>query len=118
LPPSSTANNRRAHRRPPTARQPRRYFATPLLATDELAFDTKHGLFADARMRQAVNYALDRPALAAALGALAAANHLPPGLPGALARHVYPPRGLGAAFPGLRGASLRSQSGLCPFYGL
>jgi ABC-type transport system substrate-binding protein/DNA-binding SARP family transcriptional activator/streptogramin lyase len=74
----------------PAAGRPRRYFATPLLATDELAFDTKHGLFADARMRQAVNYALDRPALAAALGDLVAANYLPPGLPGSLARHVYP----------------------------
>jgi ABC-type transport system substrate-binding protein/DNA-binding SARP family transcriptional activator/streptogramin lyase len=74
----------------PAAGHPHRYFATPLLATDELAFDTKHGLFADARMRQAVNYALDRPALAAALGDLAAANYLPPGLPGSLARHVYP----------------------------
>ena len=74
----------------PAAGQPRRYFATPLLATDELAFDTKHGLFADARMRQAVNYALDRPALAAALGDLVAGNYLPPGLPGSLARHVYP----------------------------
>jgi ABC-type transport system substrate-binding protein/DNA-binding SARP family transcriptional activator len=73
----------------PAAGQPR-YFATPLLATDELAFDTKHGLFADPLMRQAVNYALDRPALAAALGDLAAANYLPPGLPGALARHIYP----------------------------
>ena len=72
------------------AGQPRRYFATPLLATDELAFDTGHGLFADPRMRQAVNYALDRPALAAALGDLAAANYLPPGMPGSLARHVYP----------------------------
>jgi len=74
----------------PAPGQPRRFFATPLLATDELAFDTTHGLFADARMRQAVNYALDRPALAAALGDLAAANYLPPGLPGSLARHVYP----------------------------
>ena len=74
----------------PAAGQPRRYFATPLLATDELAFDTKHGLFADPRMRQAVNYALDRPALAAALGDLVAANYLPPGLPGFRARHVYP----------------------------
>jgi ABC-type transport system substrate-binding protein len=74
----------------PAAGQPRRYFATPLLATDELAFDTKHGLFADARMRQAVNYALDRPALAAALSDLVAGNYLPPGLAGSLARQVYP----------------------------
>jgi ABC-type transport system substrate-binding protein/DNA-binding SARP family transcriptional activator/streptogramin lyase len=74
----------------PAAGQPRRYFATPLLATDELAFDTKHGMFADARLRRAVNYALDRPALAATLGDLVAGNYLPPGLPGSLARHVYP----------------------------
>ena len=74
----------------PAAGQPRRYFATPLLATDELAFDTRHGLFADPRMRQAVNYALDRPALAATLGDLVAGNYLPPGMPGSLARQVYP----------------------------
>ena len=72
------------------AGQPRRYFATPLLATDELAFDTRHGLFADPRMRQAVNYALDRPALAATLGDLVAGNYLPPGMPGSLARQAYP----------------------------
>lgn len=77
----------------PAAGQPRRYFATPLLATDVLAFDTGHGLFADPRMRQAVNYALDRPALAAALGDLAAGNYLPPGMPGSLARHIYPLNG-------------------------
>ena len=70
------------------AGQPRRYFATPLLATDELAFDTRHGLFADPRMRQAVNYALDRPALAATLGDLAAAQ-----LPAA--RHARLPRAAG-----------------------
>lgn len=77
----------------PAGGQPRRYWATPLLATDELAFDTRHGLFADPRMRQAVNYALDRPALAAALGDLAAGNYLPPGMPGSLARHIYPLNG-------------------------
>jgi ABC-type transport system substrate-binding protein len=44
-------------------------------------------------MRQAVNYALDRPALAATLGDLAAGNYLPPGMPGSLARHVYPLNG-------------------------
>src|SRR5690348_4119424 len=50
--------------RQPTAGQPRRYFATPLVATDELAFDTRHGPFADPRLRRAASYALDRPALA------------------------------------------------------
>ena len=77
----------------PAEGQPRRYWATPLLATDELAFDTRHGLLADPRMRQAVNYALDRPALAAALGDLAAGNYLPPGMPGSLESHVYPLNG-------------------------
>jgi ABC-type transport system substrate-binding protein/streptogramin lyase len=74
----------------PAAGRPRRYFTTPLLATDELAFDTRHGLFADPRLRRAVNYALDRPALAAALGDLATGNYLPPGMPGSNERQVYP----------------------------
>ena len=68
----------------------RRYFVTPLLATDELAFDTRHGLFADPRLRQAVNYALDRPALAAALGDLVTDHYLPPGLPDPYQRRIYP----------------------------
>jgi len=74
----------------PAAGRPRRYVATPLLATDELAFDTRHGLFANPRLRRAVNYALDRPALAAALGDLVTGNYLPPGMPGSRQRHVYP----------------------------
>ena len=35
----------------PSAGQPRRYYVTPLLATGELAFDTRHGPFADPRLR-------------------------------------------------------------------
>jgi DNA-binding SARP family transcriptional activator/ABC-type transport system substrate-binding protein len=68
----------------------RRYFVTPLLATDELAFDTRHGPFADPRLRQAVNYALDRPALAAALGDLVTDRYLPPGLPDPYQRRIFP----------------------------
>jgi ABC-type transport system substrate-binding protein len=74
----------------PTAGWPRRYFVTPLLATDELAFDTRHGPFADPRLRRAVNYALDRPALAAALGDLVTDHYLPPGMPAPRGQHVYP----------------------------
>ena len=74
----------------PTAGHPRRYFMTPLLATDELAFDTRRGPFADPRLRQAVSYALDRPALAAALGDLATDHYLPPGMPASPERHVSP----------------------------
>jgi ABC-type transport system substrate-binding protein len=68
----------------------RRYFVTPLLATDELAFDTRHGPFADPRLRQAVNYALDRPALAAALGDLVTDRYLPPGLSDPYQRRIFP----------------------------
>jgi DNA-binding SARP family transcriptional activator/ABC-type transport system substrate-binding protein/streptogramin lyase len=68
----------------------RRYLVTPLLATDELAFDTRRGPFADLRLRQAVNYALDRPALAAAVGDLVTDHYLPPGLPDPDQRHIYP----------------------------
>jgi DNA-binding SARP family transcriptional activator/ABC-type transport system substrate-binding protein len=77
----------------PSAGQPHRYYVTPLLATDELAFDTRHGPFADPRLRQAVSYALDRPALAAALGDLATGHYLPPGMPASPQRHVSPPTG-------------------------
>jgi DNA-binding SARP family transcriptional activator/ABC-type transport system substrate-binding protein len=72
------------------AGSPRGYFVTPLLATDELAFDTQHGPFADQRLRQAVNYAIDRPALAAALGDLVTDHYLPPGIPAPRQLHIYP----------------------------
>jgi ABC-type transport system substrate-binding protein len=74
----------------PSAGRPRRYFVTPLLATDELAFNTRHGPFTDPRLRRAVSYALDRPALAAALGDLVTDHYLPPGMPAPRERHVYP----------------------------
>ncbi len=74
----------------PAAASPRRFFVTPLLATDELAFDTRHGPLADPRLRQAVNYALDRPALAASLGDLVTDHYLPPGMPAPAQRPIYP----------------------------
>jgi DNA-binding SARP family transcriptional activator len=68
----------------------RRYFRTPMPATDELVFDTEHGPLRDVRLRRAVNFALDRPALAAAFGDAATDRYLPPMLPGARGGHVYP----------------------------
>jgi DNA-binding SARP family transcriptional activator/ABC-type transport system substrate-binding protein/streptogramin lyase len=68
----------------------RRYFETPLLAVDELAFNTTHGVLQSARLRRAVNLALDRPALAAALGDQATDRYLPPGIPGYRQQRVYP----------------------------
>jgi DNA-binding SARP family transcriptional activator/ABC-type transport system substrate-binding protein/streptogramin lyase len=71
----------------------RRYVLAPMLATDELVFNTEQGLFRDARLRRAVNLALDRPALAAALGDLVTDRILPPGIPGFQNQHVYPLNG-------------------------
>lgn len=68
----------------------RRYFRTAMPATDELVFDTEHGPLRDVRLRRAVNFALDRPALAAVFGDAATDRYLPPMTPGARDGHVYP----------------------------
>jgi DNA-binding SARP family transcriptional activator/ABC-type oligopeptide transport system substrate-binding subunit len=68
----------------------RRYVRTPMPATDELVFNTAHGPLRNARLRRAINLALDRPALAAAFGDAATDRYLPPMLPGAHDGHVYP----------------------------
>ena len=68
----------------------RRYFRTPMPAADELVFDTEHGPLRDVRLRRAVNFALNRPALADAFGDAATDRYLPPMMPGARDGHVYP----------------------------
>ena len=49
---------------PAAAHGDQRYFATPLPALDFYRLNTHRPLFADVRLRQAVNYAIDRAALA------------------------------------------------------
>jgi len=68
----------------------RRFQRTPLLGTDVLAFNMQRGLLRDPRVRRAVNYAIDRPAIAAALGDSATDRYLPADMPGSRAGHVYP----------------------------
>jgi DNA-binding SARP family transcriptional activator len=68
----------------------RRYIQSPLLGVDELAFNTRHGRFANAHLRRAANFALDRPAIAAALGDQVTDQYLPAGIPGYNSHHVYP----------------------------
>ncbi len=73
----------------------RRYFANPSLSVWYLALNTSRPLFADARLRRAVNYVLDRRAIARAvqaggLPAQPADQYLPPGLPGFRDIHPYP----------------------------
>jgi YVTN family beta-propeller protein len=72
-----------------------RYFVNPQLATTWLALNTSRPLFSNARLRRAVNYALDRRALAPIGGfgtsiATPTDQLLPPGMPGFRDVHAYP----------------------------
>jgi YVTN family beta-propeller protein len=74
-----------------------RYFVNPWLALDHLTMNTSRDLFSSVRMRSAVNYAIDRRALARA-GASGGGDetptdqYLPPGMPGFRDARVYPLR--------------------------
>jgi ABC-type oligopeptide transport system substrate-binding subunit/class 3 adenylate cyclase/tRNA A-37 threonylcarbamoyl transferase component Bud32 len=63
---------------------------TPQLGFRFLRFNTARGPFADARLRRAVNYAIDRRALASVLGELPSHAYVPRGLPSASSAPVYP----------------------------
>lgn len=81
------------------ARGGQQYFVNPTLSLDYLALNTHRPLFSDVRLRQAVNYAIDRRALSA-LGSPGSQlvpdrptdHYLPPGMPGYRAADVYPTR--------------------------
>jgi YVTN family beta-propeller protein len=72
------------------------YFVNPAEQLDFFALNTHRPLFASRRMRQAVNYAIDRPALAAygdaydPLPEHPTDHYIPPGIPGYRAIDVYP----------------------------
>jgi YVTN family beta-propeller protein len=74
------------------------YFVNPQKTLDFLPLNTHRPLFADARLRRAVNYAIDRTALAR-LGHLGSPlperpfdHYLPPGVPGYSNLRIYPLR--------------------------
>ena len=93
---------RRATRRPLRARQRRGPAGTaavlrqPGLQLDYFYLNTHRPLFSDVRVRQAVNYAIDRRALAQLGDAFEPLperptdHYLPPGMPGYRDAHVYP----------------------------
>ena len=66
------------------------YYPYPAPIVDAIVFNTRRPLFRDTRLRRAVNYALDRRALAAAYADTPADQVVPPALHGFPAGHVYP----------------------------
>jgi YVTN family beta-propeller protein len=73
-----------------------RYFINPVLQLDYFDLNTHRPLFSDVRLREAVNYAIDRRALAALgdgyqpLPEHPTDHYLPPGMPGFRETPVYP----------------------------
>src|SRR5919108_1652143 len=95
----STATDRRlADRYGPRSEAARagrqQLFTQPAPNIYYFAFNTRHGPFADVRLRQAVNYAMDRRALALQTGGGEGGGptdqHIPPGLPGFEDAAIYP----------------------------
>jgi peptide/nickel transport system substrate-binding protein len=81
---------------PAAARGRQQYFVNPGTQLDYFDLNTHRTLFSDVRVRQAVNYAIDRRALAQLgdffqpLPERPTDHYLPPGLPGFRDVHVYP----------------------------
>jgi ABC-type transport system substrate-binding protein len=70
-----------------------RYFVNPTLSFRYLALNTSRPLFSNLKLRQAVQYAINRPALLAQRGAFAGQptdQYLPPGVPGYVDEQIYP----------------------------
>jgi ABC-type transport system substrate-binding protein len=81
---------------PAAGRGRQQYFVNPAVQLDYFDLNTHRSLFKDVRVRQAVNYAIDRRALAR-LGDIfqplperPTDHYLPPGMPGFRDAHVYP----------------------------
>ena len=69
------------------------YFVNPQLGVDFLVLNARRPLFANVRLRRAVNYAVDRRALAsndAFARGEPADQYLPPAMPGFLSARIYP----------------------------
>ena len=74
------------------------YFEAPALEGDFLTLNTSRPTFADVRVRQAANFAIDRPAMAridtgpnaGLFGQRPTDQYLPPSMPGFVDEHVYP----------------------------
>ena len=104
VPPDRAVEARLAARYGPASAAARngrqRYFVNPWNALAFLALNTSRPLFSNARLRKAVNYAIDRRALArqgnlvtGPFPAIPSDQYLPPTMPGASRSVLYPPAG-------------------------
>lgn len=78
---------------PEAARGWQRFFAFPMNCLGMIPLNTERPLFADESMRKAVNFAIDRTALAATAGPYAGSTtdqYMPPDIPGYSDIDVYP----------------------------
>ncbi len=95
-PASSRLTVRYGPRSAAAARGRQQYFVNPSLQLDYFDLNTHRGPFRDVRLRQAVNYAINRHELAALgsgyepLPEPPTDHYLPPGMPGFGNAHVYP----------------------------
>jgi YVTN family beta-propeller protein len=101
FPPDGVAEAKLAARYGPASAAARnggqRYFLNPTLSLAFLALNTSRPLFSNARLRRAVNYAIDRRALArqgnllsGPFPAIPTDQYLPPTMPGASGTALYP----------------------------
>jgi ABC-type transport system substrate-binding protein/tRNA A-37 threonylcarbamoyl transferase component Bud32/streptogramin lyase len=67
-----------------------RYFLEPQPGVNEIVFNMRRPLFRDLRLRRAVNFALDRPALASVWGEPATDGYVPPAIHGFRSPRIYP----------------------------
>jgi ABC-type oligopeptide transport system substrate-binding subunit len=91
---------------------PYRYFVNGGLNIDYVALNASRPAFANATMRKAVQYAVDRPALVRVRGFLAGKRSdqiLPPGIGGYKPYWIYPAKGSNYA----KGKALAAQAGGC-----
>jgi YVTN family beta-propeller protein len=94
LVPGGPLDHRFGARSPAAEAGTQRYFVTGISGVRMIAFNTESGIFRDRRLRRAVNYALDRPALASATDDTPYDDLLPPGIPGSRGgQALYPLKG-------------------------